>query len=392
VLYITLLDQFHPGIYSSQVIDVCDYINKEHKVKIRLVAFLSIKELMKTDARKKIKQLAPDALVLPAFPKLKYFHYTSILLFFVCLFTGERVAICRNVFCTNMALSVKKTGLLKKVVFDGRSAMAAEIEEYDVFPVDYIRKNIRKFENIAVNNSDYRIAVSNQLIEYWRKYYDYKGNNHVVIPCTLDTKYFPDNSYHFEEEKIKSIKKELGINENDITLVYAGSNAPWQSFQLLDKVISPILDNQPEIKLLFLSKENKDNVQLRNKYNDRVIIKWVEHKDVLNYLNCADYGILLREQSVTNKVASPTKFAEYLYAGLPILISENLGDFSEFVLKNDCGIVICYKCQIKFPFIKINNEEKNRLHNLSKLFMKNNLNNDDAFAKLISPFLFLNKK
>jgi glycosyltransferase involved in cell wall biosynthesis len=384
VLYITLLDQFHPGIYSSQVIDVCDYINKEHNAKIRLVAFLSIKELMKTDARNKIKQLAPDALVLPAFPKLNYFHYTSILLFFVCLFTGERVAICRNVFCTNMALSIKKTGLLKKVVFDGRSAMAAEIEEYDVFPVDYIRKNIRKFENIAVNNSDYRIAVSNQLIEYWRKYYDYKGNNHVVIPCTLDTKYFPDTSYHFEEEKIKSIKKELGINENNITLVYAGSTAPWQSFQLLDKVISPIMDNQPKIKLLFLSKENKDNVELRNKYNDRVIIKWVEHKDVLNYLSCADYGILLREQSVTNKVASPTKFAEYLYAGLPILISENLGDFSEFVKNHHCGFVVNDKNNFNLTLQQNNAKEKKRLRLLSKLFMKDNCTIYNDYLKLAS--------
>ena len=67
MLYITLLDQFHPGIYSSQVIDVCNYLNKKHNAKIRLVAFLSIKELYRSDAKKKIKQLSPNALVLPEF-------------------------------------------------------------------------------------------------------------------------------------------------------------------------------------------------------------------------------------------------------------------------------------------------------------------------------------
>ena len=85
MLYITLLDQFHPGIYSSQVIDVCDYLNKKHHAKIRLVAFLSIKELLRTDAKKKMKQLSPNALILPAFPGLKNFELTAILLLFVCL-------------------------------------------------------------------------------------------------------------------------------------------------------------------------------------------------------------------------------------------------------------------------------------------------------------------
>ncbi|MBL7918545.1 MAG: hypothetical protein JNM96_09110, partial [Bacteroidia bacterium] len=166
MLYITLLDQFHPGIYSSQVIDVCDYLNKKHNAKIRIVAFLSIKELRNTNAKLKLKQLSPNAIVLPAFPKLKYFQWTAILLFFVCLFTGERVAICRNVFCTKMALHLKKMGILKKVVFDGRSAMAAEIGEYDVFPVNYLRNNVFKFEKYVVNESDYLMAVSEKLVEF----------------------------------------------------------------------------------------------------------------------------------------------------------------------------------------------------------------------------------
>src|ERR1700741_3830593 len=192
MLYITLLDQFHPGIYSSQVIDVCDFLNEKYKAKIRVVAFLSIKELRNTDAKKRLKALSPSAIVLPAFPKLKYFQWTSVFLFFVCLFTGERVAICRNVFCTKMALKIRKTGLLKKVVMDGRSAMAAEIGEYDVFPVDYLRRNVKEFECYAVNSADFRIAVSNKLIEYWRLHYNYNENKHVVIPCPLDRKYFND--------------------------------------------------------------------------------------------------------------------------------------------------------------------------------------------------------
>lgn len=45
MLYITLLDQFHPGIYKSQVVDVCEHLNKSLNKKITLVAFLSVREI-----------------------------------------------------------------------------------------------------------------------------------------------------------------------------------------------------------------------------------------------------------------------------------------------------------------------------------------------------------
>ncbi len=383
MIYITLLDQFHPGIYSSQVIDVCDYLNQKHNAKIRLVAFLSIRELRNTDAKKRLKALSPDAIILPSFPGLKNFQLTSILLFFVCLFTGERVAICRNVFCTKMALRLKKWGMLKKVVMDGRSAMAAEIGEYDVFPVEYLRRNVAAFEKYAVTHSDFRMAVSQKLVDYWRQHYAYNGNEHIVIPCTLDRKYFDRNEFHLSGET-KRLKTELGFAEDDIILVYSGSTAPWQSFDLLEKLLSPILDNDPRFKILFLSKSNKDNERMQQKYPGRVVVKWLEHKDVLPHLQCCDYGILVREQSDTNLVASPVKFAEYLYAGLKVFISVNLGDFSEFVIMNDCGYVIDEDFNNWSSLQKVEIEEKEKCFVLSQqFFRKESLLNDHAYAQLM---------
>lgn len=384
MLYITLLDQFHPGIYSSQVIDVCDYLNKQYKANIRLVAFLSLKELLRTDARKRLKQLAPDAIVLPAFPKLRYFELTAILLFFVCLFTGRRKAICRNVFCTKMALHVKRTGLLKKVVLDGRSAMAAEIREYDVFPVDYLRKNVAPFEKEAVLKADYRMAVSEALVNYWREEYGYKGNEHVVIPCTLDSKYFSADT-EFCSGEVKQVRKELQVSEKDVLLAYAGSTAPWQSFALMESFLVPLMEKDEHVKMLFLSKETDDIKRLTERFPGRVIQKWVEHKEVLHYLSAADYGLLLREQSVTNKVASPTKFAEYLYAGLGVLITENLGDFTEFVLKHQCGMVLKKnESSIDNLHVRTGEEKKQSANLAKKYFYKESIVISEKYTELLN--------
>ena len=57
-------------------------------------------------------------------------------------------------------------------------------------------------------------------------------------------------------------------------------------------------------------------------------------------LSAADFGLLLRENNIVNNVASPTKFAEYLMAGLPVIISNGIGDFSYFVRFKNVGICI----------------------------------------------------
>lgn len=386
MLYITLLDQFHPGIYSSQVIDVCYHLNKRFNAKIRVVAFLSIRELIKTSAKTELKKLSPRAIVLPAFPGLKNFEYTFLFLFFVCLLTGERKAICRNIFCTRVALKVKRFGLLKKVVLDGRSAMTAEIKEYDVFPVKYLRMNVSKFEEESVKNCDFRIAVSNKLVEYWATEFNYNGSDHVVIPCTLDTKYFDDKEGIKIDNSIR-VRDKLGFDDNDIVYVYSGSTAPWQSFDLIEKFISEIVLISNNAKFLFLSKSSKNIETLISKFPDRIKCVWLDQKLVPFYLSACDYGLLLRDKSVTNFVASPVKFAEYLFCGLKVIISESIGDLSDFVSEHDCG----YKVEDNFYNLKnfdsVTEQQKQNSKNLAiEYFSKDSELIKAGYSKLLNSF------
>ena len=67
---------------------------------------------------------------------------------------------------------------------------------------------------------------------------------------------------------------------------------------------------------------------------------WVPHSEVFEVLAACDHGLLLREPTVTNRVAAPTKFAEYLAAGRDVLISPGLGDYTAFVEHEECGQVV----------------------------------------------------
>lgn len=363
------------GVYSSQVIDVIKYLNSIGG-RVRLVAFISLHDFKKT--RQKIKGEIPDAIVMPMLPKADYWQLNVITLFFICVFTGEYSIIARNVIATNMALILRKTKWLKKVCFDGRGAIAAEWKEYDVKVVNSWKKNIDQLERKAVVQSDFRIAVTTHLIKYWIKNYDYSSTNHVVIPCTVNSSFTIENN---SASATPTFRDQLGFTDNDVVFAYSGSTAGWQSFETLNSFISPLMKADTNYKIIFLAKSEKSIDQLKLQYPNQVAQKWVAHQEVTAILSACDYGILIREQSITNQVASPTKFAEYLSAGLPVIISANLGDYSDFVEKHHCGISLNNKVtSIDKPTLK----EKERMKELVNLNFTKEANNDQYKTLLMA--------
>lgn len=333
VIYLTYAEP-PSGVYSSQVADVISYVNKTLNGNIRLVAFISLHDFKAS--KEKIKKEMPDAVVLPAIPKAAYWKINTMLFWLVCLFLRPSAIIARNVIAANMALKVKRYTTAHKVCFDGRGAMAAEWNEYDVKVVDSWKRSIDQLESRAVMESDFRIAVTEKLVDYWHERYGYSKGNHVVIPCTLNSSFRP--RIPADDEK-STARAAMGIDANDIVLAYSGSIAGWQSFPELYKYLGPYLKESTTHKIIFLAKEEENITRLEQEFPGQVIRKWVNHQEVPVVLAACDLGILIREKSVTNQVASPTKFAEYLSAGLPVLISDGVGDYSDFVRKNQCGTI-----------------------------------------------------
>ena len=333
MIYLTYADQ-PSGVYSSQVIDVCNFLNESHNAQIRLVSFISLHSFSKN--RQKIKQEMPSAIVLPMLPRMTSFGFNTLMLFFVLLMLNQRSVIARNVLATRLALRLKSF-LKLKVWFDGRGAIAAEWNEYQVVPIQEWKTNIHTWEKSVVLNADFRIAVSEELVKYWNVRYGYNENNHVVIPCTLNTGFRPEM---LKQEEIEKERQKMNFKPDDIVLVYSGSTAGWQSFDLLQGFLQKNLSENKNVKVLFLSEKDKNVDQLKIVFPDKIFQTFVKHSEVSRILKSCDIGILIREKSVTNQVASPTKFAEYLSAGLPVIISEGIGDYTSFVQQNDCGWVL----------------------------------------------------
>lgn len=333
ILYLTFNDG-PSGIFSSQVIDVVKFLNTNFRDNVQLVSFVSARQYF--NQRANIKLELSDAIILPMFPGVHRWRFNIYLLFLITFFKRPKKIIGRSVLATQLGLKLRSIGIVKEVIYDGRGAIKSEWEEYHVIQNTKMLSDIFNLEKESVLKSDYRIAVSNKLVEYWYSEFGYHSSDHVVIPCTLNRLF---EEVVLTEYVIEETRKNIGFIENDIVFVYSGSLAGWQSFDMLYNFISPILKSNFNYKLMFLSDMDDNILILKNQFPHQIVCKKLKVNDVPKYLLAADYGLLLREDTITNKVASPVKFAEYIACGLKIIISNNIGDYSKFVETYDNGLL-----------------------------------------------------
>lgn len=331
ILYLTYNDQ-PSGVYWSQVTDVVAHLGTLGGTRVRLVAFVSARGFRRT--RRAIKAHSPSAWVLPMVPTMRRWRWNIPVLAAACRLLRPTGIIARGVMATWMALRMRDRGLVRRVCFDGRGAYAAEWEEYRIIDDAALIAGFRPLEAAAVDRSDLRIAVSHALVDHWRERYGYRGEEHVVIPCTLGK-----DHERIPPPDAPSWTIAAGIPADAVLLVYSGSVAGWQSFALLKELLAPALRTDPRAHVVFLSRRTAEVDALADAFPGRIHCFWLSPHEVQQVLCAGDHGILVREDTVTNRVASPTKFAEYLAAGLRIIISPRLGDFSAQVEADDLGLV-----------------------------------------------------
>lgn len=353
MIYLTVNDA-PSGVYKSQVVDVIKELNKHVDKPIKLVALISFRDF--SNNKKKILDWYPNAVVKRMVPRLKNWKKNKSILSLIKGMKKEPI-LARGAMAFWLAYQINDN-----VSYDGRGAVKAELLEFPgMIPDKTVVNSIIEAEKEAVLKAYFRVAVSSKLISYWQNEFGYEAKDHIIIPCTLS-----DSN---TEESI--VQKEV----NEVPhLVYAGSTAGWQSFEKIKNYIEFWIEKQ-SAKILFLSKPSDEIEALLNKYPDHVEQKWVAHEEVFANLAAADYGILIRDENTTNFVASPVKFAEYLKAGLKVLISPNLGDFSDLVVKEKLGIIV-KNSQVYLD--KITTEEKLRLSKFAK----------DTFSKSANSRLF----
>jgi glycosyltransferase involved in cell wall biosynthesis len=73
---------------------------------------------------------------------------------------------------------------------------------------------------------------------------------------------------------------------------------------------------------------------------DRLFVATVRHGEVARYLSAADVGFAMIRMAPSRRYCSPVKVGEYWACGLPIVITDGVGDDSAITVASDGGAVV----------------------------------------------------
>lgn len=192
--------------------------------------------------------------------------------------------------------------------------------------------------------ADKIFAVSKPLMDYYEDTFGTGRNKFVLYPCLSTI-----TKFYYDKQIREKTRKELGFNDSDDVFIYSGGLDYSYSFveEFVD-LFKQALQVNKNAKLLVLAKKITPNFLsiVENNPDVKSRLKTVENipnSMMINYLNAADIGFLLRNNTLLNNVASPVKFAEYQLCGLPVIISEAVLDYSIYCIKHHSGVVLSNK-------------------------------------------------
>ena len=163
----------------------------------------------------------------------------------------------------------------------------------------------------------------------------YKGQSKKA-KFIVNTNYYDDKFIRYEG---------TGYNSGKTRFVYSGSTVRYQMFDETLLLFKHYHDKYPDSELLLLIRDDHTKVLEKIKQTgldpQSVILTFAPSLKELNeHLNTCDIAIMLRESVLINYYAFPTKFAEYLAAGLPVIATNGVYDTWNMLTSEGLGVII----------------------------------------------------
>jgi len=235
-----------------------------------------------------------------------------------------------------------------KFIFEHRGVRAEE----HINSLGYIThqsiddKKVKKQYNLMIDDFRSNCDIADKIVNVSRKMNDYVAKKTgpenkiktIVIPGAADV-----DSFYFSNKLRLKQRKILGL-KNEFIILYTGRLDPtWHMKDFLFEFFGSVTSQIENTFVICLTPDIITAEDLRNKYQinkNKIFIKQEANNKINNYLNAADVAVIFRKKIPTNYYASPTKLAEYLVSGIPIIVSEGIGDYSEFISTHNCGMEV----------------------------------------------------
>lgn len=359
LVHITTGGEYKTPLVASQLFDQaqCQAVNKgihaPHKTEAWVIG--AMREYIDIPSQSTISNLSircPDIRIrmINGISRLQSFPVIALMKFYRTLLGTKTPVIyhCRGTDATEWALKLKKHYPQDKVIMDVRGYWPAEKLYENGIEYPELATGTDKELYVSLNNrlkdillkADALTTVSNALRTLLINELG-ATQQCAVVPCCV-SQITPD-------DKRNELRKEWGVKDGELLLVYSGTTAAYQHLEdLTIPFMKELSEKDEKIKLAFFSSQIdkiKSMLIAAGIDPDKVILKSFQQTEVAAALTACDAGILIRKPTLVNRVANPVKIAEYLAAGLPIIIEREVGGVADEMFEKKIlqGITITQK-------------------------------------------------
>jgi glycosyltransferase involved in cell wall biosynthesis len=204
----------------------------------------------------------------------------------------------------------------------------------------WIYRFFKKQELDAVRLADYNTCLTHQAKEEIRSWTQVpQPVKLAVIPCSVDMSLFDPG--RISEAQTQALKKELGIAPDERVISYLGSIGGWYLTGEMMRFNQLFLQEQPRTKLLFISNNRHETIaaaaQRQGIPADRLLVRFAQHTEIPALLKLSDYAIFFIKPCYSKLSSSPTKQAEIMAMGIPIISNSGVGDVESILQTYQAG-------------------------------------------------------
>ncbi len=223
-----------------------------------------------------------------------------------------------------------------KMIFDVRGLMADEYVDANHWRRNSLLYRISKrAERRLFGAADAIVTLTERIWPIISEWDGLRGRSvvHEVVPCCADL-----DRFKFSAADRARRRRELGI-EDRFVLVYSGSIDGWYLTEAMADFFAAFRQQRADAHFLWLTPSRHDRIKslmtARGFGAGDYSVLAAAPADVSSYLSGSDAGLAFIKPCLSKLASSPTKYAEYLGCGLPLIINAGIGD-SDALITEDC--------------------------------------------------------
>lgn len=196
-----------------------------------------------------------------------------------------------------------------------------------------VRKGLKSSEGVFV--------VTKALEEYLKERYPIaREKNFYIIPCATSTNPIDEDEY--QTDRIK-YRKKYNISADELVFIYSGGVSSWQCVAESIELYKALAEKLSIKTRMLVFSHNIKEIAALAEGDQRIQTDSYSPDELFHALRVGDFAFLLRRDNLTNNVAFPNKFLEYVQSGMRIITTPYVYEIKSQVMEYNLGYVLSFE-------------------------------------------------